>query len=268
MRATYPIILVSCLLIAVAISSCCHRPVYFVVQQEELREVNMGSLFELHSQFGKSEGVVTEMEYFATPVIKTESGSGKSGSLDDLSDSVTHLTWYRYREWPVRLPGLTRKVIFTNQFFSEREQEWEISMTPAYLLVPTDKDKVPGRNESMHFLCYKVLDPKPSHYDDFTLWDQIEPEGEDIKILLPKYFCIPVEKTREGISSGSVDLYGEHLACYEVRTQQGDLADRRPVTISNQFDTDWRDLILRETYMLCVPSRKVEVEVITKPVFE
>jgi len=208
---------------------------------------------ELRDQFsepGFIPAIAREIKYFATPASKTRPNSSMAGDTDNLYDDPTHLTWYRLE---VEKEEMT--VIFHNQFDGQG-QRWRIH-GPVYLLVPTDKNKVPGRDESMHFLCYevvKVIKGIEEQLTDkiFNLRDQYN-KKEEVEIMKPKFFCAPVGKIYEGRQE--TERVDEHLACYEVGTQQGDLVDRRPVTISNQLD-ELLELTLRETRMLCVPSEK------------
>jgi hypothetical protein len=151
----------------------------------------------------------------------------------------------------------SRTVAVTNQFVTD--EKWRLGQ-PSWLLVPADK-KVKGGGDPTeppkgdHFVCYAVEDAK-AFGKEVTLLDQFDKTNpEQLRELKPAFFCVPVEKTREGKQPEPIIDRETHLAVYWIDPQR-DIS----ITISTN-DQFGRQLMqaLRSEY-LGVPSLKRVVQ--------
>lgn len=231
-------VLVCCLLLTIAISSCKrdHFKVY-AVQGAEYKEIEV----RLKDQFDTEPKTVKlyTLAYFANPVSKNE---GKINNPD------VHLAWYKLEDTPL----IKRRVKFSNQF---GDQEWILGK-PRFLLVPGEKKEEgstkPG--EFNHFKCYEVLEGDFSKRE-VTLKDQFDQSPVKVVVEGPKFFCNPVQKNSEEIDNESY-----HLACYKISLSGGTTSLPRTVEIENQFGRNRFDVV--KIVMLCVPSDKENFEVV------
>ena len=180
------------------------------------------------------------IEYFANPVSKNG---------EKIIDSTAHLTWYRLKEDTLVRP---RWVRITNQFGTFR---WSLGEA-VYLLVPTHKIEpnipFPDTLRLDHFKCYEVLAMDPIQRE-VTLVDQFDKKltrKEEAIVDRPLFLGVPVMKNGRPIKNRS-----DHLACYHISVSPGPIPPRpMNVIFRNQFVQD--TLTTRESYMLCVPSKK------------
>lgn len=180
------------------------------------------------------------IEYFANPVSKDS---------QRIIDPAAHLTWYRLKEDPLVKP---RTVKITNQFGTFT---WRLGKA-VYLLVPTFKIEpgvpLPDTLNIDHFKCYEVIAPEVLQRK-VTLFDQFDRRlnrEEKAVVDRPLYLAVPVMKNGRPIKNRS-----DHLACYHINVAP-DPFPPTPINVllRNQFAKD--SLTVRESYMLCVPSKK------------
>jgi hypothetical protein len=172
-------------------------------------------------------------------------GNPVSKNKEPIVNPNAHLTVYR-------LSGPTqprRLVTFSNQLTEGKDIDWEVQ-EPVVLLVPAEKvekDSRPPRDLE-HFKCYNV-----THRRDIerhiTLKDQFDREKEEeIKVLTPFLFAVPVQKNGEPFKNRD-----DHLAIYEIHPQQG---LEKKVTITDQYFPDGKQITVSHSAWLCVPSIK------------
>lgn len=215
---------------------------HFKVYKVDTLGVALPFVVQLKDQFDITPRPVDPLfiEYFANPV-------SKNGQR--IIDSTAHLTWYRLKE---DVPVIPRTVRITNQFGTFK---WQLGK-PVYLLVPTHKIEMdipfPDTLTIDHFKCYEVVAVE-SLQRRVTLVDQFDKKldrEEKVIVDRPLFFGVPVMKNERAIIN-KID----HLACYHISPLAGPTPPR-PINVifKNQFGAD--TLTTRESYMLCVPSKK------------
>jgi len=136
-----------------------------------------------------------------------------------------------------------------------------------YLALPSgkqiikDKGKPPKTPPDIptnidHFKCYTV-DPKtaPTFNGTYQLRDQFV--LTEIKKLIPRLLCNPVEKQVEGEPSRPMLHDFAHLVCYDISVAS--YSDT--VRIANQFEPKGSvPLDIRGPVFLCVPSTKTIIK--------
>ncbi len=242
-------VLVFCLLFAFSYD-CKKKPVLPVFKIDHFKVYKVDTLgvilpfqVRLKDQFDITPPKPADLlfiEYFANPV-------SKNGQR--IIDSTAHLTWYRLEE---DAPVIPRTIRITNQFGTFK---WQLGK-PVYLLVPTHKIEkdipFPDTLTIDHFKCYEVLAVE-SLQRRVTLVDQFDKRldrEEKVIVDRPLFFGVPVMKNERAIIN-KID----HLACYHISPLAGPTPPS-PINVifENQFGTD--TLTTRESYMLCVPSKK------------
>jgi len=241
--------LIFCLLLAV--SYTCKEPVkppkfkidHFKVYKTDTLKAVIPFEVKLSDQFNLTPprpAIPLFIEYFANPV-------SKNGQR--IIDSTAHLTWYKLKDDTLVRP---RRVRITNQFGTFR---WSLGKA-VYLLVPTHKREMnipfPDTLGLDHFKCYEVL-AMESLQREVTLVDQFDKKlnrEEKAVVDRPLFLGVPVIKNGKPIINKS-----DHLACYHISVVPGPIPPRpMDVIFKNQFGQD--TLTTRESYMLCVPSKK------------
>ncbi len=216
---------------------------HFKVYKVDTLRVAIPFSVELNDQFDitpPKPANIPFIEYFANPV-------SKNGQR--IIDSTAHLTWYRLKDdTPVR----PRTVRITNQFGTFI---WRLGKA-AYLLVPTYKIEMnitfPDTLKLDHFKCYEVL-ALESLQQKVTLVDQFDQklnQKEEAIVDRPLFFGVPVIKNGKPIINKL-----DHLACYHISVLPGP-TQPRPIEVSFKNQLGQGTLTIRESYMLCVPSKK------------
>lgn len=148
----------------------------------------------------------------------------------------------------------------------QRPQVWLLEQ-PELFLVPAGKKEAgaepPWEYPSLpqdpvsHFVCYKVLDG-PRIDRVLALRDQFGATPSRHYSLIPKYFGVPVTKTRFGDTAhGDIHFEQVHLAIYALRPDDsgdGETPAITHVTIRDQFTG--HVLRIETDSMLAVPSLK------------
>jgi hypothetical protein len=221
-----------------------HFKIYEVMQQEARANLFLKGQFDLRRQAMR----LTSLEYFANPVLK---------DVGTIRNNDTHLAWYR----GIGSTDRTRyHVILTNQFGSVEAY----ATAPVGLLVPTKKfeRKIEADNQHSievldkldHFKVYPLqpIDPSkvPGHDHRLQLRDQFDKEPETVRLLLPVFLAVPVDKYH-GESHDRIHRPKEHLLIYQITPQDF----QKKVWITNQLGTRVVVTVVRSS-MLAVPSLK------------
>jgi len=193
--------------------------------------------------------------YIGNPVVKTHLDGDKKRV-----DIKYQLHYIAYSIVGKEESQPKRKVTFSNQFTHNEQQTWTVD-GPEYLLVPAGKtlEGEPQAQQGDHFACYPVIDPHPVEVN-VTLEDEIDTHlkrVEPVKLLMPKYFCMPVEKRREGKDPEPRRNPDSHLAIYSFK---GDTL-KPPMTV-NSIDqlTKRQRPRIQQSEWLAVPSLKSKCE--------
>lgn len=218
-----------------------HFKVYTVDNLEAGYEVTLEDQFDRELDTKEQVKLVT-IEFFANPVRKDDS---------EIQCPNAHLTWYRFES-----QGPGRVVTFKNQF---DEQTWQLG-EPVYLLVPTEK-KYPETEGGFpdgldHYKCYEAASEEFSERE-VVLEDQFDKRldrQERAVVQRPMFFCNPVRKNGEEIKEPE-----NHLACYLITSEESSPLSL-DVKVENQFGE--AALVVTKSYMLCVPSEKLEFKVL------
>jgi len=145
---------------------------------------------------------VLSLERFANPADQDEGG---------IFHPDNHFNWYL-----VDGPRVCAKeVTFDNKFGNQT-----VTLKPVdrFLLVPANKDNH-GDPTIDHFLCYEVV--KGESVDEMVnLDDQFTDEPIDLMIREPKYFCNPVAKIHNGVTTPITNPI-HHLVFYEIEDVVG-----------------------------------------------
>ncbi len=217
-----------------------HFKVYTVDSLEAGYEVTLEDQFDRERET-KEEVKLEAIEFFANPVSKNDS---------EIQCQNAHLTWYRFE-------GQGPEIVVTlkNQF---DDQTWQLGR-PAYLLVPTEKqypETEGGFPEELdHYKCYEASSEEFSERE-VVLEDQFDKSLDRREIAVvqrPMFFCNPVLKNDEKIKNPE-----NHLACYLITSEEEPLS--QDIKVRNQFGET--ALVVTKSYMLCLPSEKIEFKVL------
>jgi hypothetical protein len=217
-----------------------HFKVYAVDNLEAGHEVKLEDQFDRERDM-KEEVKLEAIEFFANPVRKDGS---------EIQCQNAHLTWYRFQS-----PGPEIVVTLKNQF---DDQTWQLGEA-VYLLVPTEKqypETGGGFPEELdHFKCYKGSSEEFSERE-VVLQDQFDTSldrRERVRVEKPAFFCNPVSKNGAEIKNPE-----NHLACYLITSEEESLS--LDIKVRNQFGET--ALTVTKSYMLCLPSEKIEFKVL------
>jgi hypothetical protein len=183
---------------------------------------------------------------FCNPVRKLREDTGQ---ITPITNPVSHLKFYRIWTDDQDLPP-TRQLKITNQFGTKTIRTFHQEL----LAVPTQKFTEGEPHDLDHFKCYRAYGPNVNRF--VTLTDQFQTQ-QGVKVLYPLIFCNPTRKIHPPGGAG-ISNADDHLVCYRVT--------RRPFTLPNvrtrnQFGEE--SLTLRDTDLLCVPTKKLKVKVLT-----
>jgi hypothetical protein len=162
-----------------------------------------------------------------------------------------HYVGYRFEA----KPQPPRKVVLSNQITKDQQETWIIT-DPMWLLTPAGK-QIDGRPEPQkgdHFVCYKVHAPKPFPVN-IELQDQFDvkfQKWEKVAELTPDYFCIPVQKRRDGKPPEELIDPETHLAVYFFKPD----VLTTPLTANTIDQFSRHKLEVVQSGWLAVPSRK------------
>jgi hypothetical protein len=219
-----------------------HYKVYKVDDQKIYKKV------WLQDQFNKKpiEVTVVSLTHFANPVRKNSS---------KIHDKNAHLTWYNIKyesNQPFRI------VTFKNQFGT---QTWKLA-SPVLLAVPTEKFEKDSKMSKKldHYLAYKVIS-EDSLQIKVELEDQFDKRlkrKESKVVVKPMYFCNPVQKNKEPIKD---QKKGNHLACYQFIPVE---KEPRPINVDVQDQFGQKSLVVKNSFMLCVPSTKQRFKIVNE----
>jgi hypothetical protein len=193
----------------------------------------------MEDQFGAGFADLNELAKLGVPVSKAIAPDFPSG---DLLRPFEHLTWYEFFE-----PQPPRHARVKNQFTRENKGAlWDV-FDGRFLLVPANKDFVPGIELGQHWKCYDAVGRVAQFEPDVTvnLWDQFHPES-DVAVGPGRYLCNPVDKNFEG----PPPLPEEHLACYDIFGPPLG----QPHFLEDQFGP--HDGFVDSPELLCLPSLK------------
>ncbi len=172
---------------------------------------------------------LTRLSLFANPVSKNGEG---------IPDRNAHLNWYEI-EGPTE-PERTLEI--RNQFGVEHIRIGQ----PKFLASPAEKheegSEFPKRLD--HFKCYEVLEGRaPDRV--VSLEDQFGRDNE-MRVLKPRFFCVPVEKLHGSGKPTRIHCPSQHLTVYDVAP--------RPRVVVDQFGV--RQIEFAPCELLCVPTLK------------
>ena len=162
-----------------------------------------------------------------------------------IPDRTAHLTLYLA---PTDNVTPTRRVVFANQFGRGRL----LTFNPIILATPTQKNNEGFSERLDHYKCYRAYGPAANAV--VTLKDQFG-VAEQVQVGRPLLFCNPTRKIHDTVGTVfPVNNAIDHLVCYQT--------ERRPfekdVTTLDQFGA--HRLRLRESDLLCAPTRKLDFE--------
>jgi hypothetical protein len=175
------------------------------------------------------------LDYFANPVSKNG---------EPIYDKAAHLTWYRGVQ-PSEPP---RQVVLENQF-----GKFEIRTGPGYgVLTPTQKVEEGSVFPKAldHYKVYRLLDVEQTPGTPLKLRDQFG--AEEVKLLLPLYFAVPVTK-RVGEKTYPIVNERAHLLIFSITTREV----QKKVQLRSQFTRGAAVQVVR-SIMLGAPSVKLE----------
>jgi len=204
----------------------------------------------LHDQFDPA-GVAPDKTFvrfpvkFCNPVEKTT----PDGVVTPIKDINAHLEMF------ITAPGRlepTRRVVVRNQFGRQRI----LTYGPELLAVPSAKDSQPPPENLDHFKCYRTYG-RPKNVV-LTLSDQFQ-QDTTATLLRPIEFCNPVEKTHDGVTT-PIKNPKAHLLCYTITPTTTFTGGAR---VLNQFNPNGLTLPMATADMLCVPSEKLRVSIVT-----
>jgi hypothetical protein len=186
----------------------------------------------LDDQWGHSEHPVLDLDKFANPVDKNGEG---------IINEILHQTW-----WLIDDPQPGRQVFLENQF---GPQDWFVQ-NGRYLVLPASKNvPTPLPPETgQHYKCYEAQGPPMDLPVDLV--DQWG--GVFGSVMEPRYFCNPVIKTFEGVTSPTLND-SLHMACYQLDPP---MVVQQAFFAWDQFGL-WEPLTAVTTEWLCVPSAKL-----------
>ncbi|UCE08457.1 MAG: hypothetical protein JSW07_10720, partial [bacterium] len=220
--------------------NCEKKPVFRIDHFKVYKIDSLAAIIPIHvdlkDQFAKTSAGVSSPEYFANPV-------SKNGQR--IIDSTAHLAWHKLVD---DTPVESRAIRVINQFGKFR---WKLGKA-VYLLVPTHKiEKGSQFPEKLdHFKCYEILAGEELQRK-VILEDQFDRKlnrKEKVVVEKPLFFAVPVSK-----NGGEIFNKSDHLACYHIAPNPTP-TDSMKVSFENQFGKG--TLTTRESYMLCVPSKK------------
>jgi hypothetical protein len=227
----------------------------------DVDNIPVNEIVLLEDQFTNLATITLEFDLFANPVDK---------NFEGILDINEHQKWYSLLD-EVPVP---RTFDVSNQFGAE---QWQTTLL-RYLVVPSSKDGSPGPGSCTapapsvglpcaqhsdcdvipgdgvcgglrHFMCYDAVgthDPIIVELDD-----QFGPEP-GVAVLLPRYWCNPVQKTVGPDVYPIVDDI-HHLACYDIEPK----FDHAPLWVATRDQLDESPAFIRTNELLCVPSIKV-----------
>jgi len=172
-----------------------------------------------------------------------------TGEVTDIKNPNNHLKLYRMFDLDTDLPP-SRKVVVLNQFGKKTIQVFHQEV----LAVPTQKAPHDEPADLDHFKCYRAYGGSVKKV--VTLSDQFQTQA-DLKVTYPFGFCNPTEKNHAGVVT-PVTNPEDHLVCYLVTKRP---FVRTGVQTRNQFRVE--NLVVRDPDLLCVPSKKLKVTVIS-----
>ncbi len=182
---------------------------------------------------------------FCNPVQKRREDTGQ---VTPIQNRQSHLKLYRMWTDDQDLPP-TRQLRISNQFGTKTIRTFHQEL----LAVPTEKNNEGNPHDLDHFKCYRAYGPNVNRF--VTLTDQFQTQ-QGVKVLYPIIFCNPTRKIHAGGGS-SITNAEDHLVCYRVTRRPFKGA---PVRTENQFGVE--TLNLRDTDLLCVPTKKLKVKVL------
>jgi len=200
---------------------------------------------DLRDQFGGGPAIVGRPYFFCNPTQKTH-----GGVVTPISNPDAHLKMYyiqTYGRYPFThvppTPDIPDQVVVSNQF--GEEQELNVGQ-PLFLATPTQKYPHQPPSGLDHFKCYAVSGDWVNEIVD--LKDQFR-DDRWMPVYFPFLLCNPVVKTHAGKVT-PVEHPEDHLVCYRIQPRP---INRYAYTM-NQFGPEL--LLMRFTYILCVPSTK------------
>jgi hypothetical protein len=216
-----------------------HSQCYAVLEVDPDVSISVG----LRDQFAEEKVDVRRSVRFCNPTAKYLPGT----PFTPVTDDRQHLTFYA--TFPQQAP--LRVVVAANQFYPNGVQM--ITYEPVALVVPTQKleprphDPPEGLD---HFRCYVAGGPAVNRM--VYLSDQLIPPLTQHRVLIPRLFCNPVQKTTPDGGVTEIRNPDLHLTCYAMTRINFSAA----VLANNQFGKEQK---MRVAYpdMLCVPSRKL-----------
>ncbi len=159
-----------------------------------------------------------------------------------------HFDWYRVIAAPNPCP---KQVTFSNKFGVN--QSVKLDSKERYLLVPTRKGIGPSPQEIDHYLCYVVIEGV-SVAQNPLIEDQFLTPAQNMTITFPRYFCNPVEKIHDEVTTPIVNP-NDFLVFYENGLHP---AYGNNINAKDQFnDTLGWTLPITNAFYLGVPSVKV-----------
>ena len=188
--------------------------------------------------------IVRSPEYIGNPVEKRRQGYPEQ----PIQNEKLHYVAYSIGDLIGELEFPPPPIKVTNQFgtgvpWKLRRREW--------LLVPAAKsfENNPGEPpKADHFLCYAAQGPQV--HVAIVLEDQFDKamhQTEQVRDLVPAYFCVPVRKERPGKPPDEIRDPRTHLAIYDIT---------RPMTVSTKDQFRQQQLTVTESRYLGVPSTK------------
>jgi hypothetical protein len=169
--------------------------------------------------------------------------------VTEIKNPDNHLKLYRMFDLgPTVAP--TRKVQILNQFGKKTIRVFHQEV----LGVPTQKLPHAEPQDLDHFKCYRAYGGNVKKV--VTLADQFQTQ-QGLQVTYPFGFCNPTEKIHAGATT-PVTNPDDHLVCYMVARRA---FSRAGVVTRNQFGQE--TLALREPDLLCVPSKKLKVSIVS-----
>ncbi len=205
----------------------------------DVKDVELPNEVALRGQFDGRVGKRAHLRlltHFANPVSKND---------EPIIDKNAHLTWYLFKQEEVEPK---RVVTFENQFGRQRV----LIGQPVYLLVPALKKEVGADYPKGldHFKCYEVIEGKSAERP-VVLLDQFG--AFKTMARLPKFFCVPVEKTRGDVVE-PIHNAKDHLVFYDIGSREVG----KVISIGDQFNRPaMREISVLDSKYLGVPSVKL-----------
>lgn len=177
----------------------------------QVGERKFSETMELFGQCDKSPWTaeIGSAMYLGNPVDKVHDGNHVP-----IGNQKLHYVAYAIGE---HAPQPRRRVTFSNQF-TDGDVTWDLG-EPVFLLVPAGKvfEGQPPIPPGDHFVCYTIAGGEPVK-TNVTLEDQFDvlrQKPEEINLLIPRLYGVPVEKRRDGKEPEVPKDKKTQLAIYE-----------------------------------------------------